>query len=92
MPEVFYRMAPRDYYAIVEGYNNKRRYEAGLLRLSVWASLSNWTGSITFADWCNKFFPLWFDGEHKEDTAPVQMSKEEIAALFERHKTLHAVK
>jgi hypothetical protein len=80
-------MAPRDYYATVEGYKNKKEKEANLLRLSVFASLASWEGSISFQDWCRKFFPLWFD--EMPDITPVELSKEDIQKIFKRHEELH---
>ena len=80
-------MAPRDYYARVDGYNNKQRRAAELLRLSVWASLSNWEGSITFEDWAAKYFPLAYD--EKPDLTPVEISPDEIQAMLTKHAELH---
>jgi hypothetical protein len=83
-------MSPRDYYARVDGYNNKRRNNAEILRLSVWASLSNWQGSISYNEWALKYFPLWFD--ETPDFSPVEVSKEEIENIFKRHDELHKQK
>ncbi len=75
-------MAPKDYFAIVEGYNNKKIKEAELLRMSVWAGKANWEGSISYQTFCNRFFPLPHD--EKEDMQEFEMSGEEIEELFKQ--------
>jgi hypothetical protein len=81
-------MAPRDYYAIVEGYTFKKRREAELLRLSVWAAKSTWEGEINFHTWKQRFFPLWFD-EKEEEAAVIEMTQEDIKEIFKRHDKYH---
>lgn len=76
-------MAPRDYYAIVEGFNNRKRKEAELLRISIWANKATWQGSLSFQQFCNQYFPLWFD--EKEDNTPVEATKEEMDAILKKH-------
>jgi hypothetical protein len=80
-------MAPKDYYAIVEGYNNKRRKQAELMRQSVWAGFANWKDSINYTTFCNRFFPLWFD--HKEEFVKMELTKEQAEEIVKRHKKYH---
>jgi len=77
-------MAPKDYYAIVEGYNNKKKKEAELLRMSVWAGKANWEGSMDYQGFCNRFFPLPHD--EKQEFEQLEMSSEEIEDLFKQRE------
>lgn len=77
-------MLPRDYYATVEGYNNKQKKKAELLRLSVFASKGSWDGTISYPDWCSRFFPLWFDViDEREVPMPTE---DQMKKLVESHK------
>lgn len=80
-------MAPKDYYAIVEGYNNKKRKESELLRLAIWASKSTWENSISFSGWCDKFFPLWSD--ERQEAVAMQLTPEQTQDILNRHKKYH---
>ena len=84
-------MAPKDYYAIVEGYESKKKKDAELIRMSVWAGKSSWEGEINFHTWSSRFFPLWFDVVESVEPAKV-LTAEEQQSIIERHKQIHAKK
>ena len=72
---------------MVEGYNNKQRKKAELIRQSVWAEKSSWEGSISYPDWSRRFFPLWFD-DFIDEPIPT-ITDEQAAAIIERHRKYH---
>lgn len=83
-------MQPVHYFAKVEGYNNKRRKDAELLRQSVFANKAGWEGALSYGQFCSRFFPLWFDNIN--EAQPLEMSKEMMADILNRHKRFHSKK
>lgn len=78
-------MAPRDFYAIIEGYENKQKEEQELLRIQTFILVSPYMqkgagGYNAF----KKSFPLRHD-ERTDPVEPKMMSAEEINKIKANH-------
>jgi hypothetical protein len=59
-------MLPKHYYAIVEGYNNKEKKKAEIIRKHAFFSQVGLKDGTTYGGFKN-MWPLWFDEEAEND-------------------------
>lgn len=77
-------MAPRDFYAIVEGYENKKAERDELLRVQTYILVSPYMQKGAGYNSFKRSFPLSHD-ERAEPTGPKVLPKEEIEQIKANH-------
>ncbi len=82
-PQEYYNMLPKDYYAKVDGYNNKQRFKAELIRQHAFITVSPYIKQGTTYNSFKGSFPLPFD-EIIEQVQRKTMTKEEMEALLKQ--------
>lgn len=77
-------MRPCDYYAMVDGYNRKKRGEAERDRINAYFVLMpHMKEGMNYQSFCSTVWPMpW---ETVEKLEPIKVSDEEIRAIYERH-------
>ncbi len=76
-------MLPKDYYAKVEGYNNKKRFEAELIRQHAFITVSPYIKQGTNYDSFKGSFPLQWDERIEQGSVP-KMTQEEVDELLKQ--------
>lgn len=84
MPDGFYNMEPRDYYAMVEGYNVKKRGEVATIRTHAFITLMpNLEKGYSFDRFCREVWPL--KGDEHSEPEKIVVTDEDIEAIFKAH-------
>jgi hypothetical protein len=76
-------MLPKDYYAKVEGYNNKKRFEANLVRQHAFQIVGLYQSQGFNYNSFKNYFPLQWD-ELIEPVIMPKMTQEEIDELLKQ--------
>lgn len=90
MPDEYFDMLPRHYYAKIEGYNNRRKHEAEILRQQAFIITSPYLKEGSSYNYFKSVWPLWFD-EIIDEKIP-ELTGEQLKAIKEQHKQIIAKK
>lgn len=90
MPDDYFDMLPAHYYAKVEGYNNKRKHDAELMRQQAFILIGHKLKQGTTYESFKRNWVLWYDEQQERET--FVMTEEQIKAVLERHEKYHPKK
>ncbi len=86
MPDEYFDMLPKHYYAKVEGHNNRKQHEAEILRQQAFIIVSPYLKEGSNYNSFKSIWPLWFE-ERIELIIP-EFSEEDLLKHKQRHKEI----